>query len=677
MKKSIGFPSLTMGVCYYPEHWDKALWADDLRRMEGYGIRIIRIGEFAWSLFEPEEGRFCFDLFDDFLALAEKTSIRVIMGTPTATPPAWLTERYPETLNASVDGTLYRHGMRRHYNYTSAKYQELTERIVTEMAKHFGHHAAVCGWQVDNELNCETNDFFAESDHAAFRAYVRDKYQTLERLNEAWGTTFWSQTYTDWSQIYLRRPAPQSACNPSMALDSCRFISQACIRYCALQSDVLRKHIAPEQFITTNGCFGRVDYPEMVEKSLDFLCYDSYPAFGLASASGDPLRDRMSSWQLTAVRAVCPTFGIMEQQSGAGGWNCRMTMPMPRPGQMRLWTFQSIANGADFISYFRWRTCSYGTEIYWHGLNDYSNQPNRRLDELTQIAGDFKRLSDIAGARYQAGGALVCDYDNEWDGETDIWHGPMRAASERNFFAAATKTHTPLDKLILRADTTLEELTAYRALIYPHPTITDEQTVRLLTDYVRQGGRLLIGARAGYKDRDGHCPMRPMPGLLAALCGAHVSDYTMVSCDNEDITIALDGQKKVLGFIDILSPNDAATEIVAEFANDFCKGAPACVAHTVGEGRVWLYGSGFTEEAACAWLDRLGVKEPYADLLSLPETCEIACRIKDGAAYYFVLNYDRAAVELELKQAFTDVLTERLLAGRVELPGYGVLVLRK
>ena len=176
---------LVMGVCYYPEHWPEAMWREDLTRMLDTGIEVIRVAEFAWSKTEPEEGVFTFDFFDRFLDLCDETGIKVIFGTPTATPPAWLTEKYPEVLNVDVEGHTYYHGARRHYNYNAPVYRWFTERIVTKLGEHYGQRKCVVGWQIDNELNCETDEFHSEADSAAFRLFLRDKYGTLDALNAA------------------------------------------------------------------------------------------------------------------------------------------------------------------------------------------------------------------------------------------------------------------------------------------------------------------------------------------------------------------------------------------------------------------------------------------------------------------------------------------------------------
>ena len=394
---------LNLGTCYYPEHWDRALWEEDLARMQEAGIGTIRIGEFAWSKVEPREGEFTFAFFDAFLDAAEKAGMKVIFGTPCATPPAWLTEKYPEVLNARIDGVLYRHGMRRHYNYNSPKYQELVSRIVDKLGEHYAKRPCLIGWQIDNEINCETEGFYSRSDTLAFREFLKEKYGNLDALNKAWGTVFWNQTYTEWEEIYVPRVTIHNSTNPHECLDYIRFVSESANRWCRMQSDILRKYIKPGDFITTNGMFGSLDNHRMQQEALDVYTYDSYPNFAYC-LSEDPLHstglnDRRWSAHLSAVRSVCPHFGIMEQQSGANGWNTRMEAPAPKPGQMKLWTMQSIAHGADFVSFFRWRTATQGTEMYWHGILDYDNRDNRKLAEVKDIYSRIRKIGETVRSR--------------------------------------------------------------------------------------------------------------------------------------------------------------------------------------------------------------------------------------------------------------------------------------
>ena len=687
MAKSLKLDKITLGVCYYPEHWKEELWESDLKRMLEHGIEVIRIAEFAWSKFEPTEGVYTFEFFDRFMVLANKIGMKVIFCTPTATPPAWLTNKYPEVLNASVDGTLYRHGLRRHYNYNSTVYREFTARIVEKIASHYGSNPAIIGWQIDNELNCEVNVFYSESDHKAFRAYLKDKFKTLDALNDAMGTVFWNQTYTSWEELYLARPTVNNVNNPHLSLEEKRFISYSTISYCKLQADIIRKHIDAGQFITTNGIFGHLDSHEMTEAALDFITFDNYPnfAFDLDSDSKtdttDNLLDRNSAWSLTKARSISPVFGIMEQQSGPGGWDARMKQPAPKPGQMRLWSMQSIAHGADFVSYFRWRTCWVGTEIYWHGLNDYSNQPNRRLNELKAIRDDVKKLKDMAGAEFKAEIAFVKDYANDWDGEQDKWHGPLQSFSEHGWFTAAQKSHTPMDMLYLHNNgsmkTTIEELKRYRLLIYPHATILTEDTAELLKAYVAQGGILIMGARTGYKDEYGRCPMRPLPGFAGEICGVRVSDYTYIGpTDDQEYASWDDEFIEAPVFNDILEATGGA-KVLATFKGGYYDGAPALVANNIGKGTAYYFGAGFSTNTAGFFLKKLGLDQTWADMVELPAEAELAVRSKDGKDYIFILNFISSTIEINVKKPMMDLLTGEKVSGRAELGKYGVMILEK
>lgn len=679
--KSIRMERPTLGTCYYPEHWDASMWGDDLKRMLAHGIEIVRVFEFAWNIVEPYEGVFDFTLFDRFLDLASKENMRVIMCTPTATPPAWLTTRYPEVLNADVDGNLMHHGHRRHYTYNSPKYIFFTERIVKTLAKRYGNHPAVIGWQIDNEINCEINEFYSDADRVAFRRYLQDHFGTLEALNEAIGANFWSQSYTEWEQVDLSRHTLAMHGNPHLALLEKRFFSKSAIRFVKLQSDILRAYVA-DRFVTTNGIFGHLDNFEMVDQALDFMTYDSYPNFAYGqegiNSGGTGLKDRSWSVNLSYARALSPNFAVMEQQSGANGWDFRMLSPMPKPGQMRMWTLQSIAHGADYISYFRWRTCAYGTEIYWHGLNDYSNQPNRRLEELKQTHEDLGQLRALAGATYEANVAIVSDYLNEWDAERDQWHGPLDKASRASIFAAAQKSHTPLDLLWIRHtnthDTPLCKLLRYKVLFYPHATILTQETAALLTAYVMAGGTLIMGSRTGYKDAYGRCPMQPMPGFARDLCGAEVKDYTFAHSGEE---IVVDWNGTTYGapiFHDILQPVQGG-ECAAVFQGGYYHGACAMTVKRYASGGAAYYlGSGFSEKMAYALLAETGVATPYRHVMECVPEVELACRAKDGIRYYFVINYTDAQQRIDIKTEMLDAFAGKNALGSVPLAPYDARV---
>ena len=675
-----------LGVCYYPEHWDTSFWKEDMLRMKSYGIGVIRVAEFAWNLFEPEEGRFDDSFWDRFLNVAKDCGMQVIFCTPTATPPAWLTEKYPEVLNCDIYGHPVYHGMRKHHNMTSPVYLDFVKKIVEHIAAHYGAHPAIIGWQIDNEVNCETNSYHAPSDHEAFRKYLKEKYGTLENLNRAMGTTFWNQTYTDWEQVHLSRYTLANSNNPHMMLEEKRFISEAAINYIGIQADIIRKYRRSEQFITTNGLFGVLDNHKLVKEKLDFITYDSYPNFAFAmegsKLSPRSLRDRETSFNLAKTRSVSNRFGIMEQQSGPGGWNTRLLQPAPKPGQLRLWTFQSIAHGADFVSYFRWRTCTFGTEMYWHGLLNYDNFPNRRTEELLRVSEDIQKIQRIAGTKHTAKFAILCDYDNEWDGMEDKWHGPLNRESTDGWFKALQRAHIPFEFVNINDEGTSQPLGNFTAAVYPHPTIMTPARAEILRAYAENGGTLFFGCRSGYKDIDGQCPMMPMPGLLAPLTGCTVEDFTFIGPADEKEYMTL-GEKKIPAptFNDILRPDFESCEVLATYDGNYYNGKPALTKNTVGKGTVYACGSVFAEETAAALLELLPKAElcPVTGWLELPEEIELTVRTneKNGRSYAFLLNYTAQPQTVTVQKPTKELLTRETLDGTYTMEPYGVLVLDK
>lgn len=676
MRKEQGYrwKALSLGVCYYPEHWDREFWRQDLERMSENGIETIRIGEFAWNKVEAKEGEFTFDFFNDFLDVVAQTDMKVIFGTPTATPPAWLTDKYPEVLNCRIDGVKYRHGMRRHYNYNSKIYRELSARIVEKFAQGYAGHESLIGWQIDNEINCETAEFYSESDSLAFREFLREKYKSLEKLNQAWGTVFWNQEYSQWQQVYVPRPTIHNSTNPHQMLDYIRFVSDSAVSFCKMQSDILRKYIKEGDFITTNGMFGNLDNHRMADEALDVYTYDSYPNFayclGENPKTSKNLNDRRWSDKLTEVRSICPHFGIMEQQSGANGWNTRMEAPAPKPGQMMLWAMQSIGHGADYVSFFRWRTATMGTEIYWHGILDYDNRDNRKLRELRQIHDRVKKIKEMTGAKYKAAFGLIRDYSNLWDAEIDKWHRRLSYSSEEEIFIGAQQSHTPMDYVYILDSTEVAELLEYPLLIYPHPMILSERKADLLKAYVNQGGCLILGARAGLKEETGKCIMDTMPGPLKEITDSMVEEFTFVGPADDEVFMEWSGKKTETGiFNDILSVGQSA-KVLASYSSNYYKGRPALTENRIGKGRILHFGGTFTRENIKEFLAYGEVLTPYKDLIELSKNCELCLRKKAGNYYLFVLNYSSKEEEILLKTEAKDMDTGKKTKGKVLLRAY-------
>lgn len=331
------------------------------------------------------------------------------------------------------------------------------------------------------------------------------------------------------------------------------------------------------------------------------------------------------------------------------------------------------------VLYFRWRTATMGNEIYWHGINDYHNQPNRRVREAGQIGQELAAVGQaLIGTRNQANVAILRDYDNEWDGEYDVWHGPFMWKSNKEWYKALQRKHIPNDVLYVRHKTTLEELARYDVLIYPHPAIMTDATAALLDEYVQQGGKLIFGCRTGYKDERGQCYMRPFPGAAKDLCGISVEEFTMVKGNRLPTAISWPGATEtVIGaddFNDILRIEDASVEVMAVYASDYYAGKPAVTRNHRGKGEVWYYGAVFNEQAASKIIEQIDLQSPV-DWIDLPEEIELQIRRDDSYSYIFLLNYSEEPAVIQLHEAKTDLLSGDTLSGEVSLEGFGVLVL--
>jgi len=678
MRKPI-HKNMILGAAYYPEHWDQPLWEEDIIRMKEYGLNLLRIGDFAWSKLEPREDVYHIEYFDNFLQLCKKHQIDVIFCTPTAAPPMWLTEKYPEALNCDMEGKPY-YGPRRHYNYNSKMYQKKCAQLVEKLAHHYDNSDVITGWQIDNELNCDLSEFYSQADHQAFREYLKEKYQTLDAVNDALGLTFWSRSYSDWSEVTLNRKNVGGAVNPHIALEEKAFFSESAIRFCRMQVEILKKYLKKDEFITTNGLFPNLDYNKLMDTGLDFITFDSYPnfAFDLDKRPKEEgnLNDRKWSWNLAWTRSVSPVFGIMEQQAGANGWSSRMETPMPKPGQMRLWSMQSVAHGADMIAYFRWRTSPIGCEIYWHGLNDYSNTENRRLKELKDIAKDFKCLEKLRGTTYKAKVAVLKDYRNTWDAASDCWHGRIDYLSDNNWFAATQLTHTPCDFYYLRESTTLDDLLKFELLVYPHAAILEETTSELLKQYVESGGTLVFGARTGYKDRFGRCPIREMPGIISDWTGVRVADYTLVGPADGTVNVSI-GNRTIEAplFNEVLEVTDSDTEVLGKFDGNYYKGSPAITVKKAGKGKVYYVGACFSEEMVEYLLENEKVIEPYKDLVKLPKEIELAVRTDGETDYIFLLNYQNSETVIRLEKPMESLLEQEYVNGELHIKAFDIKVL--
>ena len=399
---SIGF-----GGDYNPDQWPEEVWLDDVRLMRAAGVNLVSVGIFSWARLEPVPGEYEFDWMDRLLDLLSDHSVWVNLATPTASPPPWLARMDPTSLPVRADGVRLWHGSRRHYCPHNATYRERAAAIARKLAERYGEHPAVVMWHVDNEYACHFSECFCEASAAAFRLWLEARYGTAERLNEAWGTAFWSQRYSDWAEIQPPRTTPTYV-NPSQELDWRRFSSDSWLTCFDEQAGILRE-IAPEIPITTNfmGFHQPLDYWEWATHE-DVVSNDSYPD----TSDPDWMIDGAMVSDLTRSLGAGRPWILMEQAPGIVNWRDRNATK--RPGVMRLGSYQAVARGADAVLFFQWRASLAGAEKFHSAMLPHGGVETRTWREISALGDELARLDDLVGTRVEADVALLFDWESWW-----------------------------------------------------------------------------------------------------------------------------------------------------------------------------------------------------------------------------------------------------------------------
>ncbi len=664
-RRPANFDRYWFGVCYYPEHWDAATRTDDAVRMRDAGITVVRMGEFSWDLFESEEGRFDFALYDQVIATLADHGISTILGTPTAAPPRWLSLKHPDIHRIDARGVRLEHGSRQHACHMSPDFARQSEAITQAMAAHFRGNPHVVGWQTDNEFHCHFSECHCANCQVAFASYLERRHGDIAALNRAWGTAFWAQTYARFADVPTPRDQLPTWINPSHRLDYVRFLSNGVTAFQRAQVAILRQ-ANPRWFVFHNGLFGNLDYRGPFTQDLDVLGFDSYPMF-----SWDPeSRAAHHAWNLDAARSWSGNFIVPEQQSGPGG-QPGYFQDNPEPGELRQMTWRSIARGADALLYFRWRTCRFGAEEYWCGVLDHDNVPRRRYHEVAGIGREVKTVGPlllgtsvhvdcaIAGAdlvsstaEYSYGLGLP-----SWDP-----HSPFYRAGYAVGFVHPT-----------------DDLSRVKLYIIPHWSSFDPAWVPALERWVATGGVLVIGSRTATRDRDNQVVAATAPGCLRALTGATVEEYGRQNRPQSRPIDLVVGDRRLRSehWYEMLKP-DAGTAVLATWSGRHLDGTAAVTQRAHGKGHVVYVGSYLTAAMTEGLLPTLvGLAGLARTLPSAPVGCSVTVRERGGLRLWFLLNESDAPMTVPQPPAGLELLSGKPVGKTLELPRHGVAVIQE
>ncbi len=505
----------TLGVCYYPEHWPEDLWACDAARMVDTGLTWVRIGEFAWSRLEPQPGQLDFAWLDRAIDTLGTAGLKVILGTPTATPPRWMVARHPDMLGVDANGQTRKFGSRRHYCFSHQGYRDECRRFARLLGERYGQNEHVHAWQIDNEYAChDTTLSYSEAAHTGFQNWLSQKYQSPDVLNRAWGNVFWSMDYDTFDQIDLPNLTTTEP-NPAHVLDFKRYSSDQVVAFNKVQVDALRPLTDKPLIHNYMGRELSFDHFKL-GADLDIASWDSYPIGFLSDRleadegdktaylrQGDPDNQALHHDLYRAVGKG--RWWVMEQQPGPVNW--APWNPAPLPGMARLWAWEAIAHGAETVCYFRWRQAPFAQEQHHAGLLRPDSEPAPALEEAAQVAREIADFGPVEHAKGHV--AFLFDYEADWIFSTQ----PQGA--DFSYFRLVLDTYRALRRAGLSVDILPKDapFDGYPLVVAPGLAILDDA---LKSRLAAHDGQVIVGPRSGAKTKDGAIPV-PLPPALPGL----------------------------------------------------------------------------------------------------------------------------------------------------------------
>ena len=623
----------TLGVCYYPEHWPEAQWEEDAARMAELGLTHVRIGEFSWSRLEPKRGAYDFDWLTRAIDTLHAAGLKVVLGTPTATPPKWLVDEMPDMLPVGADGSVRRFGSRRHYDFSHDGYLEECKRITLMLAREFGEHPGIAAWQTDNEYDCHNTTLsYSIAARAGFQQWLQRKYQSPEALNRAWGNVFWSMEISEFFEVELPNLTVTEA-NPAHVMDFRRYASDMVVRFNKAQADIIRAH-SPGRDVIHNFMGRTLAFDHFaVGADLDISSWDSYPLGFLEDRS-----DQNDDWKRRFARAGDPDFQafhhdlyratskgrwwVMEQQPGPVNWAPHN--PAPRDGMVRLWSWEALAHGAETVSYFRWRQAPFAQEQMHAGLLRPDSVEAEGYFEAAQVA---KELDELDGQLDEKAGladvAIVFDYASAWAWEI------QPQGREFDYFRLVFDFYRTLRRLGLSVDfvpADTPSLEGYRLVVIPG---LFTWTPALLGAIKTHDGHVLIGPRSGSKTADFAIPETLPPALPDDVLGVRV---TRIETLRADTPVPVNGGGTLQFWREYLEVG-AETEVVLSAAD----GVPALVA----KGNRHYLGGWPDADLLLSILRRLSEQAGLA-IRDLPD----GVRVRRHGRHVFALNYGATPYDL-------------------------------
>jgi beta-galactosidase len=675
------------GADYHPEHWvypyagtaenPEARWQHDIELMVSAGMNVVRMGEFSWGLCEPREGEYNFDWLRRVMDLLGEEDIKVVLASPTAAPPIWLTHEHPEILPVDEQGLPLSPGTRHACCLNSDLYWNYSKKIIRAMAEALGRHPQLIAWQIDNNIGVRSlQPCFNEETLRDWHAWLKAKYSTIDNLNNLMGTRFWGQLVTDWSHVPMPKVAP-SPHNPALMLDWRRFCSDTIVAFIRMQTDLLHE-LTPGTPVTTNmrATGQNLDLFD-VGDTVDYVSLISNATIKSKSAENACELDFMRSLKKTGstMPGGDAGFWVMEQKAGHVNW--QDVNSLVRPGVVRLFTFQTLSRGADGVLYFFWRQPRIGPEKFYGGILTHDGRgENRVYKEISQIGQEVKRLGFVLqGTKVVAETCIIYSHENDWTLAL-----PQQPTTLFNLREHVQLFHSALHDRNMAVDFArpTEDLSKYKLVIAPSLHLLGGGEADALKLYVQNGGILVTTCNSGLVDEHHMAAETGFPHDWTDLFGLEVTEFDPLPSDEQN-HLAFKGNfhtscmHTARIWCDLIEPKGC--QVLATFTKDFYAGRPAVTINNFGAGKAIYIGT-ISQPAfygdLVTWLRTICQLSP---LLRVPDTVEVSLRQKADTRVYFLLNHQNSPVRINFFKPMHDFLTERAISGNYDLPPHGVLVL--
>lgn len=657
---------LVYGCDYNPEQWDRDVWREDVALMREAGVDLVAVNIFGWSHIEPRPGVYDWSGLDEILDLLHANDIRVNLGTGTSSPPPWLSTQHPEILPEQPDGTTRFPGGRQAWCPSSPVYREHALRLVEQVARRYGEHPALALWHVSNELGCHNALCYDEDSAAAFRTWLEDRYTSIENLNAAWGTAFWSQRYGAWSEILPPR-ATLSIGNPAQALDFHRFSSDALLDHYRAETAILREHSSAP--VTTNfmvtAHIRNLDYwtwaPEM-----DLVANDHYLDHRLA----DPVSELAFAADLTRGLAGGQSWLLMEQATSAVNW--QPVNVAKTPGQMTRNSLTHVAHGADGVCFFQWRASRQGAEKFHSAMLPHAGTDSAVWEEVLELGATLDRLDEVAGTRVQADVALLFSWEAWWAADSEArFSGDVRYLDQvHTAYRALYDEGVSVDVVRPGSD-----LTGYRLVVVPSLHLTRDAEAAAVEEFVAGGGHALVTFNSGIVDETDTVRLGGYPGAFRDLLGVR-SDEIFPLLSGQSVTLS-DGATARTWTEHVRT---TTAQVHATFTDGPVAGGPAITRNAHGAGTAWYVATALDDDDLRALVrdvvGQAGASAPGAGLAAQADgRVEVIRRTATDRSYLFVINHGTSDVEVAARGL--ELVTQARADGVVVVPAGTVRVVRE